>query len=211
MKLLTVACITLLSLSGCGKNGDWNQKTAQQPSTEATAEPLVQVLAASDAKMSGPLRFHWRIINRCDRSVYVYSSLLNHPESAVVDIEGTRREITVQFLSLRKFNATPYYFPDTEFARIDPGQMLEGNFASKDALISLKTPPGSDNGSAAQKVRPGLWSIRSLIAYGDEVESVYRAMREQSERDYGHPIDPVVEWQRIASSHPVIIRLNSGN
>ena len=68
-------------------------------------------------------------------------------------------------------------------------------------LYLTTTPLGNDNGSAAQAVRPGLWSLRSLIAYGYEVESVYRAMRQQSERDYGHPIDPVVEWQRISSSH----------
>jgi hypothetical protein len=114
--------------------------------------------------------------------------------------------IEVRFLSLRTIEVAPNYFPKTEFIRIDPGQSKEGQFVSYYSLerwIDLST----GRPLAKRKVTSGTWMVRSLVAYGYEIESVQRALAALTASGTEHPINPVVEWQKVAYSHPVNITL----
>lgn len=188
---------------GCGLTPD--TPTVNSPAEQAATEdtpPLVQIEIAQPAKLGKPLQLHWRITNNAKRPVFIYSTLLHNEYFVEFNASVEQKTIEVRFLRLRAWGdrSPPYYFPKTEFARIDPGESIEGQLVSRESFRVVVRDRSVGLKAKEEQITPGIWSIQALVAYGYEIESVQQS---SSSLEDGHPADPVVQWQKVARSKPV--------
>lgn len=161
--------------------GNANRTIAPQE----TAAPLVELSAPKDAKANAPLEIHWKISNPNREPVFVYSALLEKKAAQFVEVEtnNARKSVEIRFTRLAKIALEPNFFPKAAFLKIEPGKSTEGDFS----LI---------------KIPAGEWSVTASIGYGGEIESV---QKQAADAKGEHPVNPVVAWQKSASSEPLEI------
>lgn len=165
--------------------------------------PTLEISALPQVSINKLLKIHWKIINSNQEPIYIYSTLLDESNSAFVELETNKsqRLFEIRFTRLSKLILEPNYFPKSKFTKIGAGESLEGDYSSQlDSRQkgNVKTKENSEKNNS-EKLK-GKWSIRALIAYSNEVDSVEKAINNLKN---GHPIDPVVEWQKISSSKTV--------
>jgi hypothetical protein len=212
MKILTTMLITfalsVLIASACGLQNHSLQNGIQSNriSSEGVA-PIIHLEVSSSIKLEDPLEVHWRIFNNTTEPIYIYSTLLQHASFADFDIDAKQKIIEIHFLRLSLWGEKPppYYFPPTEFSKIDPGQELKGKLVSGKSIGQLVSYKSSDGKTEEEKIKPGTWTIRALVAYGREIESVQKDLIELQKKGKGHPADPVVRWQKISQSELVSV------
>lgn len=177
---------------------------AEQSVTEDTP-PLVQIEIPQPAKLGKPLQLHWRITNNAKRPVFIYSTLLHNEYFVEFNASLEQKTIEVRFLRLRPWGdrPPPYYFPETEFARIDPGKSIEGRLVSKESFRVVVRDRSVGLKAEKELITPGIWTIQVLVAYGYEIESVQQRIDASSSLKDSHPADPVVKWQKVARSKAV--------
>jgi hypothetical protein len=153
------------------------------------------------------LEFKWEINNPTTKTVYIYSSLLENPAAVQVNLKPETHTLQVLFLSLQTIPAVPYSFPESNFIEIPPGQLVQGHFANARSVSEVvgSTLVGKKhaNGVAA----PSQWQVEILVAYGEEIESVQKDIKELHTKGTQHPINPIVRWQKIAYSKPVMVTI----
>jgi hypothetical protein len=208
--LMSVVALIALIGWGCSRRPAEQAASAQSRTAVADATaPVVQISVSPRVRLRKPLEMQWKILNTSTQPVYIYSSLLQQPNTyfAEIVVDFERKTIEVRFLSLRTLELSPNYFPKTEFIRIDPGQSQAGQFVSYHSLEKLIREQSTKLPITKRNEKPGTWKVRSLVAYGDEIGSVQKAVAKLTASGTGHPINPVVEWQKVAYSEPVSITL----
>lgn len=172
-----------------------------------SSNPAVEVKVVAPTLSNNLLDFRWEMMNTSAKPIFIYYALLENPASAEYRFDHETRTLQVLFLSLQTIPAIPYYYPEPSFIKIPPGQSIQGHFAGKRSIGDLTGPTQSgkhaDEGSAAASQ----WRVEVLVAYGEEIESVQKAIREL--KGAQHPINPIVRWQRIAHSQPVFMTVQS--
>jgi len=203
-----VGLIALIGL-GCSRQASEQAASGQSRPVAEAMPPLLQISVSPVLRLRKPFEMKWKILNAGAQPVYIYSSLLRQPNTyfAEVWIDIERKMIEVRFLRLRTFAVGPNYFPETKFLRIDPGQSEEGQFVSYYSLEKLIKGQSSGRPTIKREVLSGTWTVRSLVAYGYEIASVEKAAARLRSSGTEHPINPVVEWQRVAYSEAVNITL----
>lgn len=175
--------------------------TKQAPFEERP--PTVQVKV--DSPINHQLKMHWKISNLNTKPMYIYSSLLRRTSFVEINIDADKKMIEVRFLRLKLLELTPLSFPETAFMRLDAEESREGYFVSDISVEQIVERNLVAIDPVREKIKsritPGTWTVRALIAYGYEIESV------QNNREKGHPIDPVVKWQKVAYSEPVSLTI----
>jgi hypothetical protein len=166
--------------------------------------PVVELSMASEATLNQPLKIHWKITNPNAESVYIYTSLLQEKNSVSVEFKINKSEkmIDLIFTRLSKIILEPNYFPKTEFTKIEAGKSLEGDLKSKLNLFEeMKRQTTSKESS---KSFTGEWSVKGIIAFGDEIDSVKKVIDNTKN---GHPIDPIIDWQKTTTSKTIKVFL----
>lgn len=166
--------------------------------------PLV-VTIAEPTLVKGRLTFGWEIKNTAPEPLYVYSTLIEHAQLAEVVASAENQLVEVHFLRLKPLNILPYSFPEATFVEIPPGEILRGRFAGKFDLERVAPDANKNDVKALPTQSP--WRVKAVIAFGREIESVrtkLEGMKAEGIRE--HPINPVVGWQKIASSEPVVLQ-----
>lgn len=207
--LICFGCFVAL-IGWCCTRETSEQAARAQPSPIAAEaiQPKIQISLSPTLRLGKPLKMQWKIINQGPTPLYVYSSLLQQPNTdfAEVGIDTKSKTIEIRFLSLRTMEVGPNYFPKTEFMRIDPGQSKEGRFVSRYSLEKLIDDQLSSSRPSTESI-VGTWTVRSLVAYGNEVASVEKILASRAASGTDHPINPVVAWQRVAYSNSVNVAL----
>lgn len=167
--------------------------------------PTLQITIESPVKLKNRLKLHWKLLNNGTKPIYVYSSLLQRSSFVEINVDEDKKAIEVRFLRLKLLELTPLSFPETTFKRLDAGEPIEGYFISDTPVEQLVEWKLVDSDPVKEKIKsrvtPGTWTVRCLIAYGYEIESV------QNDQEKGHPIDPVVKWQKVAYSERVDVTI----
>ena len=179
------------------------------PGGDVREEPGPVTVTVAEPKLAGNrLTFGWEIKNTGADAVYVYATFLEYPDIAEIVTSPETRVVEVRFLQLEPLPFAPYYFPKPTFLEIPPGQVRQGRFISKeDVRRILHAAPSNKNG-AGEATSQGPWKVRAVIAFGRETASVRRRLAElEASGVRYHPVNPVVEWQKTASSEPVALRL----
>lgn len=191
-----ISVITFLSLIGfaCGhRTGEQQASVQPQHPTEQDPSLVVQIEVNPNNKLGKPLELRWKLSNAGVKPIYVYSTLLRWAAGAEVEIDAEQRTIEVRFLRLQPISGGVNFFPEAEFVQVEPKGVREGRFNTFE-------PIGEES---VERITPGDWRIRALIAYGYEIESVKKALAESLVHGEEHPINPIVKWQKIAYSDPV--------
>jgi hypothetical protein len=206
LQFLVISFLMLMSFA-CDDVGR-RRATAQTDMSDQQEEaPLLEIAVSPIRRLDDPLELGWKITNRAGKVLYVYSTLLQKSNSDFVEIniDAQRKIIEIRFTSLEQLEVAPNYFPNTEFARVDPQRSLEGSFRSNHPIRQLVSYRAAGKGIKGDKITAGAWKIRSLVAYGFEMQSVENASAKSIARGTEHPINPIVRWQRIAYSEFVSV------
>jgi hypothetical protein len=206
--LIITSSVALMGYA-CGTHS--TQQLAELPPTPTHSvsqdqPPDIYVEADATVKLSKPLKLRWRIVNRSAKPIYIYSTLLEQPNTrlAEVNINEEERTIDVNFLRLEPLRHSIYNFPQAEFKRLAQGESLEGHLTgekSSGQLTSYRT--FEDRKLHPVKPTAGAWRVRCGVSYGYEVESVKTGLEELYRSGTEHPINPIVEWQKVAYSTPI--------
>lgn len=201
--IFVVSLLVLMSLACDNRAHDGRTRAQSERPEQEDRPPLLEIEITPTRKLDKPLEFQWKITNRSEKPVYFYSTLLQKPNTyfAEIDIDGERKMIEVRFTSLEPVEVAPNYFPKTEFTRVDVGQSQDGSFVSHDPIERLASYSAIGKKTEVQKITAGAWTIRSLLAYGYEVESVKDAAAKSVSHGTEHPINPVVQWQKVVYSN----------
>lgn len=205
---LTFFCL-LISNCANGKGGEVYQNEIPMISNQVNAKkeampPTLELSAAPESNLNEPLKIHWKISNPNQKPVFVYSTLLDKSNFAFAELEidTSQKLFEIRFTSLSKGIVEPNYFPKTVFAEIEAGKSLEGDFYTRfDLLKEIKLTKDASKKDELKNLT-GQWNVRALIAYGNEIESVQKTI---GDTKGGHPIDPIVEWQKTSISKPIAI------
>jgi hypothetical protein len=168
-QILGVAALACAIGPACGLSLDTPtvNSSAEQSPTEDTP-PLMQIEIPQPAKLGKPLQLHWRITNNAKRPVFIYSTLLHNEYFVEFNASVEQKTIEVRFLRLRPWGdrPPPYYFPETEFARIDPGKSIEGRLVSGESFRVVVRDRSVGLKAKEEQITPGIWTIQALVAYG---------------------------------------------
>lgn len=166
--------------------------------------PTLELSASQTASLNKPFKIHWKVENLSRKPIFIYSTLLDESNStfAELKINKLQKSLEIDFTRLSKLALEPNYFPKTKFSKVEPGKSLEGDFNTRTNLLQEMTSAIAEDNSAksGRKGFAGQWKISASIAYGDEIESVQRSI---DNTKGGHPINPIVEWQKLASSKAI--------
>lgn len=167
--------------------------------------PLV-VTIAEPTLVGGRLAFAWEIKNTASEPQYVYSTLIEHAHFAEIVTSAETGLIKVHFLSLKPLNILPYSFPKATFVEILPGKVLQGRFVGEVDPKWAAAPHANEKDDKTVLPKSS-WRVQAVIAFGKEIESVRRKLEGmRADGIQEHPINPVVEWQKIVASEPVALR-----
>jgi hypothetical protein len=200
---LAIGCSNNVSEINQNQNKSSTVNTKVDIKSDVVA-PVVELSLMSETNLNQPLKIHWKITNPNTTPIYIYTSLLQEKNSGSVEmkINKERKTIDLHFTRLAKIILEPNYFPKTEFTSIDAGKSMEGDFKTQ---LNLFEEIKRQNGSKEKlKSFVGDWNIKGLIAFGEEADSVQKTV---TELKGVHPIDPVVDWQKIATSVPLKVIL----
>jgi hypothetical protein len=156
-----------------------------------------------------PLRFRCRIENAGNEPVYVYSALFENPHFVEVTIDSNQRLIEARFTKVDALPFTPYYFPKADFWKIDPKQAHEFVFSSARHLNAIRSYQQTDGKSKELRIMPGLWTLRIMIGYGYDMDSLKPVLERSAVSGKEHPINPVSRWQQIAYSNSVAVNITN--
>ena len=205
---LTFFCLLVSGCAGSKGNEVYQNEISTMSNRvnarKETTPPTLELSASSENNLSEPLKIHWKITNSNQKPIFVYSTLLDKSNFAFAElkIDVSQKLFEILFTSLSKGIVEPNYFPKTVFAEIGAGKSLEGDFNTRfDVLKEINLAKDASK-KADLKDSAGQWNVTALIAYGDEIESVQKTI---GDTKGGHPIDPIVEWQKIATSKPITI------
>lgn len=151
------------------------------------AQPEVIVSDATHVKHKG-IQLKWRIVNHRDRPIFVYSTFLFGPRAAAW---RKRKDGVFEIhISLpEKLGWYVYSYPKAVFSRVDAHGELKGVFIDPNPTIDLQKDS----------------RVLLDVAYGSDVQQVKRALQDEFRHGSGHPANPLVDWQCIASSTVVSI------
>jgi hypothetical protein len=145
--------------------------------------PIVTISDANPLKNTG-VKLKWKIFNPSETPIFVYSTFLeNRRAAAWVKRQDGVLEIHTSLPA--KLNMTAYSYPEAAFIRIEPKTMREGIFIDPKPTIH------------AHKSNQLVFTV----AFGVEVERVKQALRDHFYHGEGHPANPIVDWQCIATSN----------
>jgi hypothetical protein len=203
MKTSIILSFFLLAIAGCqtlnnGKQEQANAALTIKPSLVIDKAPIVEIKVDQEIKLSKPLNIHWRISNPNDEAIYIYSSLLKNPAVANILLDTKEKTVEIQFTQLNLISVAPYSFPSTEFIKIESKKSSEGEFVGNKPIGQKDYFDSKETGVKLQQITEGKWQSRVAVAYGSEIDNVEELSEE-------HPINPIVRWQKIAYSEPVII------
>jgi hypothetical protein len=200
---LAIGCSNNVTESRQNKNESLTAN-AQVKIKSELVDPVVELYLAYETKLNQPLKIHWKITNPNVTPIYIYTSLLQEKNSGSVEMKINKaiKTIDLHFTRLAKLNLEPNYFPKTEFTKIEAGKSLEGDFKSQ---LNLFEEIKRQNVSKEKlKAFIGEWNIKGLVAFGEEVDSIQKVIAESKG---GHPVDAIVDWQKIATSASVKVIL----
>ena len=132
----------------------------------------------------GKLALDWVITNTQKEPAYVYATFLRGPTVAL-DFDAPSHLVTVWTSRPAEATFAVNDYPRPKFVRLRPGAVLRGRFVD----YPRRKPPVV-----------GATQLVFAIAFGQSAESVENELREGH---YGHPANPIVQWQQIAKSAPV--------
>lgn len=163
-------------------------------------DPLVEVEVLPYLEFDERLVFNLRIKNCGNEPIYFYSALLDNPKILDIYVDSEEKIIETRFTRFHTFASSPNDFPDAEFTKVEPKEAYQREFTTE---ISFKKKAyyDSDAGYKLQRIDSGTWRIRVAVAYGYEIDSVQRKIAEIILIGKEHPINPIVEWQKIAYSN----------
>lgn len=162
--------------------------------------PQVEVDILSYLELNKPLMFNLRIKNGGNETIYFYSALLNNPKFLNIYVNSEKKIIEVRFTRFHTFQNSPNYFPDAEFIKVEPNEVYKREFTTE-VPFKERDYYDSDTGAKWQQLESGTWKMRVAIAYSYEIESVQKKIAEVNSIGKEHPINPIVEWQKIAYSN----------
>lgn len=211
--LLALAFAVFITFDlGCEPHSDRQPAAAQAtPSAGDDSRLLVTIEPNPSFTLDEPLKMRWRIFNSGVKPKYVYSTLLRPENGALaeINIDAEHRLLEVRFLRLNTFprDISPNSFPDTEFKRIDPGQSYDGYFVSSKPARHISNTKITNTSplheAVTGRLTTGTWELRTLVAYGDEIESVQSDLKTLYPYSKGHPLAAIVKWQKVAYSETV--------
>ena len=151
--LIILFYFCFLSVSGCQT---LSNQEFEQPYSETTIKspvinddaPVIELKIDKELKLNAPLRINWKIINKSDKPVYFYSSLIKHSENANILLDTRGKNIEIFFTRFHIFEATPQDFPSGEFTKIDSknhskDSLLEASLLVK-KIITIQMKQGSN-------------------------------------------------------------------
>lgn len=192
---MTLSLLVALLALACSRQAEERRSSAHpQPLTQGDTEPLVRIEVDPVSRLDTPLKLRWRISNGGARPVYVYSTILQQPAAAEINIDVAQRIIEVRLSRLQPISVGVNSFPEAQFMQMGPKEVKEGEFESVRPVN--QEDPGITSGN---------WRVRILVAYGYEIESVKKALAESIARGEEHPINPIVRWQKVSYSDPVSV------
>ena len=184
------------------QRGDKMAPSEQEPA------PTIRIQVDQAFRVGGPLKFDFQISNSGNRPVYVLSTLMEPQNNGLTElaIDTKNKMLGVGFLrSIEAVGFPPYSFPSLQFKQIAPGSTLEGKFVSNAPISALRDYKLVGTKLDEIRITPGLWKVRTGIAYGYDVELVRQAVKKSLNAGQEHPINAVVRWQRVEYSLPVMI------
>ena len=209
MRIKTLLLIPVLASSfSCSQQTQQQKVAAQQASqSRQNGAPAVQIEVNPIVKISEPLHFQWRITNASNKPIYIYSTFLQSNATVLeLSVDDKPRMLELRFTLLEPLPFFVNNFPDAKFMEIGAHETREGQFTSTHPLREPKSFAAMSQPLNIGSVRAGTWQLRVLMAYGQEVESVKRALANWgTSKDDPHPINPIVRWQKVAYSQPVSV------
>jgi hypothetical protein len=207
MRALTIGALLMLQLACKMDLIDSSKGDATGGSTNRSNISVLTFEISDLKNTSNQVEFNWKVMNTGTAGpLYIYSSLLENPDFAEIALDPIPKLIEVRFLRLQPVQGAPYFFPETQFKRILPGETITGHFVIRDVQLLL-SKEGKATKSGGTSPTPDTWSLQALVAYGEEIESVQTKLKGSEPSDTHHPINPVVNWQKIARSNLTKIRL----
>jgi hypothetical protein len=180
------------------------------PHIEEELAPVIAIEVDETFRLSEPLKFDWRISNSGSKPVYIFSTLLEPQNNgfAELSIDTKDRILGVGFLrSITAVGFPPYSFPKLQFKQIESGQSLSGQFISDGPIAHFKDYRLVGTKLDEIRLMPGAWKLRATVAYGYEVGSVQKAVKESMNAGQEHSMNAVVRWQRVEHSIPTAITI----
>lgn len=202
--ILSLSCLSVLaSVIGCSRaNSSHNLSDDDKLSLSNPITSLITVWINPPLSLrrSDKLRLHWKITNKNHHPVYVYSSLLKQPPFVEIAVDASSRTIEIRFTRITSITPGVNYFPAADFEEIGTEQSWKGDYVGADAISSDLLSGPDKNRQDSSPILTGEWRIRAAIAYGDEIDSVQSAIKKSEANGDEHPINPVVNWQKIQYS-----------
>lgn len=175
--------------------------------------PIFEMDISSPQKLSEPLRIRWKIQNRANGPICIYSTFLR--ENAVIKIDPKEKIIEIRFTGLETYNFHPYYFPATTLAQVDKGESIEGEFTTTLAARDIQDDseaPSTDSGKEEElevlgsRIVPGTWKVRSLLGFGKgDFETISKKLKDMQDGSGLHPINSIVRWQTVVYSNSISV------
>jgi hypothetical protein len=191
--------------SACNLSRKTDQTEPKLKSPINANEPTLEINVGRILDLRKPLALQWKITNYDAMPIYLFSTLLQKTgnEYAEIILDSDHRIITICFTRLSSIALVPNYFPKPGFSKIESGKSQEGSYESTQSVGEMFR---ANNVKWLNNMSEG-WSVRSLIAYGYEAETVEETVDQSIARGIVHPINPVVEWQKIVYSNSVNVIL----
>jgi len=143
----------------------------------------VTISAATRLKQKG-VGLRWKIHNRGNQPVFVYSTFLDRRQA----LTWERREdgtLGIYTFLPGKLRMTAYSFPKAAFTKLEPNKNMEGVFEDTRPTVAVHKSE----------------KIVLLVAYGPNVDQLQKDLEEYSHSGDGHPANPIVDWQCVATSN----------
>ncbi len=205
-KSMIVLILFLFGGLSCYENPEVNHSNGQIFSENETMQqsgPDILLEIEREIFLDKPLKFKWLIRNPGPRKLFVYSSLLESPGSALIVVNSKKKLIDIQFTDTQPSGIIPYDFPETRTIVLDRDENYSGDYSSKE-LLRNRLLLSNDGQIGQESLTRGEWKIRILVAYGEND----KGLRTKDDQNDEHPINQVVRWQKLAYSPyiPVNIR-----
>jgi hypothetical protein len=186
--------------SGEGTN---NRRTT---TAKTSVAPIVQIESVPTLPQNRPLAFRCTIANPGSEPLFLYSALFQDPWYAQALIDPEQNAIEVRFSRLETDPILPYYFPRAAFREIGANSQADFNVALRHSVRKLSSYDTINGKAIERRITPGRWTLKVMIGYGDDLSAVRRALA-LNPRGTQHPINEIVNWQRVAYSNSITVEI----